>query len=432
MFDRLSIRYKLVALLSASAALALLVSLGITSYVTYVTARAASLRDLGQLADVGAENLRAAMAFHDGDAAGRILAALQSNPHILLAVADDETGKPLAEFVSSQVDAGTAERLRTRARHLQAAPPDKAAPAAGVVSLDEMVVVRTLQLDGARIGTLAIVSDNQELRDTLLRHMGFQWLVSLLSLALIVALSLRLQHLFTRRILALREAMQHVSDTRHYDVSVPVQGHDEFSDLCHGFNTMVAEVRERDRRLSLLATTDELTGLANRRHAMEAMADMRLRANRKNEPLGLILLDVDHFKRVNDLLGHPVGDRVLQVVAQALRQGAREYDLVARFGGEEFLVLCDKADTDTVWRVAQRIRADVAAARVGHALAPSLQVTVSLGAYAVVPGDAPLEELLHIADDALYRAKNGGRNRVELGLPTPHCPAPPPETARAD
>lgn len=177
---------------------------------------------------------------------------------------------------------------------------------------------------------------------------------------------------------------------------------------------MLGEIRERDEKLSKLATTDTLTGLANRRHVMETMETMLVRARRKAEPLGVIILDVDFFKRINDTFGHPVGDTVLKAIAIILEQSAREYDTVARIGGEEFLVLCDNTDKETVRLVAERIRTNVEQAVIAHD-SGQLQATVSLGAFSAIPVDLDEEALLKIVDDALYRAKQAGRNQVQMG-----------------
>lgn len=182
---------------------------------------------------------------------------------------------------------------------------------------------------------------------------------------------------------------------------------------------MLSDIRERDERLSKLATSDALTGLANRRHAMEIMETMVTRAHRKGEPLGVIMLDVDFFKKVNDRYGHPVGDMVLKKVAQILQGSAREYDLVARIGGEEFLVLCDNSTIQVAKALAERIRSSVECCYIEHEAGQPLSVTVSLGIYSALPSQADIanngEDLIKVADEALYRAKEGGRNRYEIG-----------------
>jgi diguanylate cyclase (GGDEF)-like protein len=145
---------------------------------------------------------------------------------------------------------------------------------------------------------------------------------------------------------------------------------------------------------------------------MEVMQFMVSRARRKQESFGLVMLDIDHFNGVNDQYGHPVGDAVLKVVASILTHAAREIDLVARIGGEEFLVLCDKSDLQATHLIAERIRAAVELTDIAYGDEKSLRVTISGGVYAAVPETEILDLYLSRADSALYRAKEADRNKI--------------------
>ncbi|MEU8271518.1 GGDEF domain-containing protein [Sphaerisporangium sp. NPDC049002] len=179
-------------------------------------------------------------------------------------------------------------------------------------------------------------------------------------------------------------------------------------------------------QLKAAARTDAKTGLLNAT-AWQREADTEIvRARRTGETLALLIVDIDHFKRVNDTYGHLVGDQVLAGVATALRSQLRDYDVVGRFGGEEFVVLLPRADVTEARRVAERLRS-----RVGRMAIPvdeaMITVTISAGvAIMSVHGD-DLIELLAAADLALYRAKELGRDRICL----PVAPVPGPR-ARAD
>jgi diguanylate cyclase (GGDEF)-like protein len=160
------------------------------------------------------------------------------------------------------------------------------------------------------------------------------------------------------------------------------------------------------------ATTDGLTGLLNRR-SFNAQLQARLReAQRYKKPLSLLLLDIDHFKKVNDAHGHPAGDAVLRSVAQLAQRQARETDLVARYGGEEMALVLPETDLAGAQAIAERIRRTVSGAR-HQTEQGALQVTLSIGVATWTAGGQAPEELLEAADKALYRAKQGGRNRVE-------------------
>jgi len=161
--------------------------------------------------------------------------------------------------------------------------------------------------------------------------------------------------------------------------------------------------------LSLAALTDPLTGLLNRR-AFEARIDEEVaRSARNDEPLTLLALDIDHFKRVNDRFGHPIGDAALISIAETVREASREADVVARVGGEEFSVLLADADLETATLVAERIRGAVES----HTDKDYGRLTVSVGVAGLQAGvENAAAAAQRDADRMLYAAKEGGRNRV--------------------
>lgn len=162
-----------------------------------------------------------------------------------------------------------------------------------------------------------------------------------------------------------------------------------------------------NRRLSELSVTDDLTGIANRRGIFKSLHRENIAAKRHRQPLALLVLDLDHFKRVNDEHGHAVGDEVLRQVAAILRSEVRTGDLIGRIGGEEFMVVLPQTDTEGALALADRIR---------HAISehePLLGVTVSAGLACAQPGD-DVGSLFRRSDDALYEAKESGRDCVVL------------------
>lgn len=166
------------------------------------------------------------------------------------------------------------------------------------------------------------------------------------------------------------------------------------------------------RRLQRLATTDELTGLMNRRALMDHAGQMQARSQRHGWPMAVLMVDIDHFKRINDTHGHPVGDVVLRHVAGVIDGALRAGDQLGRYGGEEFVALLGHAGRDDALRVAQRMREAIA--RQPPPLASSgqtLNLTISVG-LAVREPDEGVEGLLARADAGLYRAKSAGRDRV--------------------
>jgi two-component system cell cycle response regulator len=166
---------------------------------------------------------------------------------------------------------------------------------------------------------------------------------------------------------------------------------------------------EANRRLAAQALTDELTGLANRRHGMHQLGREIALAVRKGHALGVIRVDIDHFKDINDAHGHQAGDLVLAEVARRLAQAVRGGDELARWGGDEFVAILPDTDRAGVLRAAERLRAGVAdgPVRVDEV---TREVTISVG-WAHWVGDTP-DDLLARADRSLYAAKDAGRNRV--------------------
>ena len=165
--------------------------------------------------------------------------------------------------------------------------------------------------------------------------------------------------------------------------------------------------------LRVQATRDALTGLWNRAAVVGALGRELDRGGREGRPVGVVLADVDHFKRVNDTYGHAAGDAVLRELAGRWEAAVRPYDQLGRYGGEEFLVVLPGCDEDDAGQLADRLRVRTAAEPVAYA-GGAVPVTASFGV-AVYHGDGPPDPdaLLHRADLALYRAKAGGRNRVE-------------------
>lgn len=167
-----------------------------------------------------------------------------------------------------------------------------------------------------------------------------------------------------------------------------------------------------NRNLRKIATTDDLTGLNNRRYFSEQAERLIDRARFARTPVALLMLDLDHFKQINDTYGHPSGDLVLRQFADMLRQEVRPGDLCGRFGGEEFLVLLPSASREEALVVAERLRQSVCDRRIELEEGCSIDITVSIGIAHLNPTSDDLHSLLRRVDRRLYAAKAAGRNRV--------------------
>jgi diguanylate cyclase (GGDEF)-like protein len=174
----------------------------------------------------------------------------------------------------------------------------------------------------------------------------------------------------------------------------------------------LADTLEQVQRL---ASRDELTRSLNRRSLLAALERERSRAERSGQTFCIAMIDLDHFKRVNDTFGHAAGDAVLRAFAATVHETMRMTDIFGRYGGEEFLLILVGAPQDAALEAVERIRTTVAA-RDWRTIVPDARVTMSAGVAGFRKGDT-VEQLLHRADQALYEAKHGGRNRTQVSTP---------------
>ncbi len=266
--------------------------------------------------------------------------------------------------------------------------------------------------------------------DATYRHARADFVLAVIGTALVLAVQLAL--LFISRRFLFRPLM--LAHTRVVDLAngklhqpaVPKQLRSEMRDLFQALETLRSRLIEREQldaerlrltaRLRIQADTDGLTGVLNR-GALERLVQKIAGSPERKRTVGLILLDIDHFKAINDDLGHVAGDAALRALAQRLQEALREEDVVARFGGEEFAILIlddHAAETDTLADVAERLRGWIEARPVRLDNGTEIAITVSIGVATANAGPQMWPELLRAADSALYRAKREGRNRVAI------------------
>lgn len=213
-----------------------------------------------------------------------------------------------------------------------------------------------------------------------------------------------------------------MSDRLQFDLQKADRAHASQARELQALNqTLITEVAERKRlaeELRRIAIVDEMTGLNTRRHLLELGEHEHRRQQRNGLPMSVLLMDLDHFKRVNDIHGHAAGDETLRRFGAALRACMRKTDIFGRFGGEEFLALLPETALEVALTLAERVRRAVEAMKIDWQ-GSSIRISVSIGAASLEAGE-PLERAIARADTALYQAKDEGRNRVAV--------QPPPQT----
>ncbi|MYN02481.1 diguanylate cyclase [Pseudoduganella sp. DS3] len=197
-------------------------------------------------------------------------------------------------------------------------------------------------------------------------------------------------------------------------VAIAFFGYQLFAHWQASTDGLLSELRRMNSDLERLATTDALTGLLNRRAADRLLDAEWQRARRSGHVSSLVLLDIDHFKQVNDSYGHPGGDAALRALAACIRSVMREVDVAARYGGEEFLVVLPETGREGAFVFAERLRERVAASEICHD-GQVFRCHISLGIAVSDKHEASYEQWVRRADQALYRAKQGGRNQAVMG-----------------
>ena len=189
---------------------------------------------------------------------------------------------------------------------------------------------------------------------------------------------------------------------------------DELAELADTFNNMAETISETHNVLEFQATRDELTGLLNRREFHNQLDREFSSFNRQHQPLCLFLLDIDHFKMVNDTYGHPVGDSVLKEIAYRIFKNIRPHDSAMRYGGEEFVVILPDTEPADAMIVAERLRTSISDQPV-EINDLKLPITTSIGISCLNRAEITQKALIKAADDALYQSKTDGRNRITMG-----------------
>jgi diguanylate cyclase (GGDEF)-like protein len=237
--------------------------------------------------------------------------------------------------------------------------------------------------------------------------------ILLIATAVGAALSLVMLGGMLAPLLVATEALERYAKTRQLP-NLPVGLPDHAGRLMTVVNSLTRRVEHLLVAQECQANTDQLTGLLNRRGVLDVARDVLLEARRFHRTVSIAVIDIDHFKQINDTLGHAAGDAALRGIAERLRVGTRETDLIARWGGEEFLIMFPTSRGNETAAIMERLRADIARHRF-----PALkgrELTISAGVAVIEPTEDEISQAVCRADEKLYAAKRGGRNRVCVDL----------------
>lgn len=357
---------------------------------------------LTTFADIVGQNSTAAIDFNDTDAADQVLQALRREPHIISGCLYDASGRLFSQYLRSSDD----RHCPSRSEQLPAQ------------HADQRVVLRDVMHRDERVGAIYLTSD---MRDVVVRERRMILLafgLALFALAVGGISGLVMQVRITGPLRSLQRVMHEVTASDSFHARAEVKGTMEIVDLANGFNRMITELERRnlmarkaEATLHSQARTDALTGLPNRRLFTESLAQAVAFARRDKRNLGLLYIDLDGFKHVNDSLGHFVGDQLLCEVAARLNGRIRKSDMLARVGGDEFTVIlrsvqgCEDAGaaaSSLLQSLSKPFRVDDREIAIG----------ASIGISILDDSHGDATELLKQADNAMYAAKRGGRNRA--------------------
>ncbi|MCD6527962.1 MAG: EAL domain-containing protein [Desulfuromonas sp.] len=409
----LPLRYKLNSIIVAVTAITIsLVSIAYYIHQNQVIKEEATV-ELATLSRIYSDSCTAALSFDDKNGVTTLLSSLAAKPNVRAASVLDKNGNIFANYLAPDVPQSM----------LSAFLPHQPRADNKVTAKPELFHLRTpIVLDHETIGDFVIVADFSDIRAAQSRFLLF--LGAVFSFALFVSFffSSRLQKHITAPIHNLITTMKKVSESNDLSLRVNSETNEELGQLCSGFNTMLEKIEQQDNlleeqkeNLRFLATHDALTGLPNRILLYDRLRKGIARARREKLEIAILFVDLDRFKNINDTMGHDIGDILLKTVASRLRSAVREYDTVARFGGDEFVIMLDSLNMSDIEHIATKI--SQAVKEPVELQGKQVIITPSIGISSFPQHGSTPVELIKYADVAMYHAKNNGRNASQRYLP---------------
>lgn len=402
--NMLSLKAKLLSIIGIVSSLTMLLLFSTLLYTQRTFLQQSLLKQVTIIANDISGNLAAALIFDDRQAISDALNNLSKKEQILLIQIEAKNGETFTHY--------------GKAKNSDRSPltPTQLLLQQGHVFGETLEICIPLQHKGEALGTLYIQADLSDIGQTLMRYATFGLIGLIGSSMLGFLLAVKLQKIISQPVEQLATAMNTVSQDKDYSRRIVSNRIDEMGILFKNFNNMLSQIQVRDQELSdqrkhldHLAHHDCLTGLPNRLLFRDRLTHALSRSQRTGNKVGLLFLDLDRFKNINDTLGHDIGDIVLQMVTLRLKKHVRDEDTLARLGGDEFVVVAeDFRDARSLSLFSEKIL--LALAEPFSINDQELFITTSIG-ISIYPDDAQtVENLMKCADVAMYRSKEIGRN----------------------
>ncbi len=414
----LSVAAKIRGMIMLTTALALLASSSVLVGFEVLSSRSALVERISVLAEFVGTHVTAALSFDDEKTAQLMLQSMKAGHDVVMAQIYDEQGNL---FASSNMGAplSVTEQYEDGARDVRR----------GVLghrfSLRSLHLVTAINLDNAQIGVLYVQASLDTLYRQIIGYLASVLTVWIAVLMAIYGLSARLHHRVSGPIGTLLQGMKAISAEQNFSLRIPVSDSDEIGAIIHGFNDMVctleernAEIEQKSQEINKHAFFDALTGLPNRRFLMEHLGKELERTRRYGHSGALIFLDLDHFKTINDSLGHSTGDSLLVQVSNRLKGALRKTDIVSRVGGDEFIILLsglslnDATAAKNALMLVEGLRHHIAEPY--EIEGRMLYTSASIGITLFNSGNHDVGDIIKQADLAMYRAKEDGRNLTQF------------------
>jgi len=396
--QKATIQSKLVLIIVTISTLSLLLAATLFTLVQLQEHRSTLIENLTSVAKITADNVQAAVLFENERDANKILSEFSSDSRILTA-AIYTAEKQLFSFYD------ISKQNITRLYDFSAEN--------GTYQFENDLfhIYQPISIQGENniIGYVYLKANLDSLYQQLRQNILVIILIVISVLIITILLTSKLQKLISAPILELAQATKTIKDDKNYGLRVDHNEYLEIKQLSDGFNLMLTEIQERDNHLQHLAMYDELTGLHNRKYYIDLLNQAITRGSRKSQQHAILFLDLDRFKHINDSLGHSVGDEILQQTSQRLTLITRNEDIVARFGGDEFIFLLQ--DIPSLHHVAEITDRILEELRIPFSYRHhSIVLTPSIGISLYPDNGESSDDLVKKADIAMYRVKGMGGN----------------------